>query len=79
MAAPLAEPINSEFLQDPGSPPTPAAPGTPAGDRTPFPAPIELMSPPSGEQDLDDDHDDALLCFRRINNIQGDVAVPREA
>ncbi|KAF0908576.1 hypothetical protein E2562_026625 [Oryza meyeriana var. granulata] len=49
-----------------------AAPGTP-------PAPIKLASSPSGEADLDDEHDDAPLRFRRMDNILGDAAVPEQA
>lgn len=70
---------NHEPLQETSSPPMPATPGALAEDRTPSPAPIELVSPPSGEPDLDDEHDGAPLRFRRVDNILGDAVVPGQA
>lgn len=43
-------------------------------------APImEFASPPSMNPDLDNDHDDALVHFREMENVLGDALVPRLA
>ena len=67
------------------APTTPATPTNPAGGQEPgTPAPfvmsapgIEFVSPPSGELDLDDDHnDDAPLRFRTLDNVLGASSPP---
>ena len=51
--------------------------GTPAPGP---PADVEFVSPPSGDLELDADHeDDAPLRFRALDNVLGDVPVPGEA
>jgi hypothetical protein len=44
---------------------------------SPTPAPVELVSPPSGKPDLDYDHDeDAPLRFGQIDNVLRPTVVP---
>lgn len=40
------------------------------------PPPIEFVSPPSSSPDLDNDHDDAPVRFRRLDDVLGEAAVP---
>jgi hypothetical protein len=67
----------------PTSTPRPATPPAPTTPPTPVPAPspaIEFDSPPTGELDLDGDHDDdAPLRFRTLDNILGASSPPRPA
>ena len=53
---------------DDGVSPAPASP--PPG------ATVEFESPPSGEPNLDNDHDDAPLHFRKLDNVLGPVEIP---
>jgi hypothetical protein len=40
---------------------------------------IQFASPPSGEPDLDDDHDEAPLRFRTVDNVLGPASPPGQA
>ncbi|KAF0901404.1 hypothetical protein E2562_000285 [Oryza meyeriana var. granulata] len=73
MTMPLADSGEPELPQAASPPPTPTSQ---VEDWTPSPAPIEHASPPSVGPDLDDDHDDAPLRFRRIDTILGDTGIP---
>ena len=56
--------------------PTPAPPSS-GGHGGQTSNPVEFCTPPSGEQDLDADHDDgALLQFRRLENVLGSAHTP---
>ncbi|WVZ92767.1 hypothetical protein U9M48_038809 [Paspalum notatum var. saurae] len=44
-----------------------------------MPATLEFATPPMGELDLDDDHDDAPLRFRTLDNVLGPRAPPGQA
>ncbi|WVZ81519.1 hypothetical protein U9M48_028886 [Paspalum notatum var. saurae] len=45
----------------------------------PAPTTIQFVSPPSGEPDLDDDHDEAPLRYRTMENVLGPVSPPGHA
>jgi hypothetical protein len=45
----------------------------------PTPTMIQFASPPSGEPDLDDDHDEAPLRFRTVDNVLGPASPPGQA
>jgi hypothetical protein len=50
---------------------------TPRTSAPAAPAPAQLASPPEGEPDLDNDHDDdAPLCLRNLDNILGETSPP---
>jgi len=65
-----------------GTPPSSPSRGATTAS-TPVPGPpagVEFVSPPSGDLELDADHeDDAPLRFRALDNVLGDVPVPGKA